>query len=373
MNMKEISGGTLNFYGFDKKYPFDISDIISLSEGYLEDNKDDIGIVNQIIESLENDGTLPFSYTPQEDEYLRNNSRNIWIKYLVYRFKFRNYPKRKIISTFPVYLLIEPVSSCNLRCVMCFQIDRTFNSKQYMGKMDFNLFKNVVDQAVEGGVQAVTLGSRGEPLLHNKIVEMLDYLSEKFIEIKIVTNATRLTTEISHAILRNKVNIITFSVDSEDKTIYEKIRVNGDFDRVLENIVNFNKICDSYPDVKIQRRISGVRLSGEQSKDKFYGFWKDKVDQVSMKNAFERWNTYENPVNINHNSPCYLIWERMYVWYDGTCNPCDSDYKSFLSYGNINENTIKQIWNGDAINRLRNDHLTNKRNRHVPCDRCGVS
>ena len=63
----------------------------------------------------------------------------------------------------------------------------------------------------------------------------------------------------------------------------------------------------------------------------------------------------------------------MYVWFDGKVNPCDADYKSYLSYGNVKDNTIKEIWDGEKLKKLRDQHLSNSRNKIVPCDRCGTS
>ena len=34
----------------------------------------------------------------------------------------------------------------------------------------------------------------------------------------------------------------------------------------------------------------------------------------------------------------------MYVWFDGKCNPCDADYKSYLSYGDVSKNSIKEVF-----------------------------
>ena len=62
----------------------------------------------------------------------------------------------------------------------------------------------------------------------------------------------------------------------------------------------------------------------------------------------------------------------MYIWFDGKTNPCDADYKSYLSFGNVKNDTIKNVWNSHKINTLRNDHLNKKRKKVVPCDRCGV-
>ena len=44
----------------------------------------------------------------------------------------------------------------------------------------------------------------------------------------------------------------------------------------------------------------------------------------------EKWNTYENDLHPELNKPCELLWNRMYIWFDGKANPCDSDYKSYL-------------------------------------------
>ena len=87
--------------------------------------------------------------TPQEIYFLNNNLENVWTDYLIFRYKFKIYPKQKIVSTFPIYLLIEPISACNLRCIMCFQIDDSFNStNEFMGHMDIKLFVRLVLKCV---------------------------------------------------------------------------------------------------------------------------------------------------------------------------------------------------------------------------------
>ena len=40
---------------------------------------------------------------------------------------------------------------------------------------------------------------------------------------------------------------------------------------------------------------------------------------------------------MNH---CSHLWERLYVWHDGVINPCDEDYKSYLTPGNFNQISI---------------------------------
>ena len=83
-------------------------------------------------------------------------------------------------------------------------------------------------------------------------------------------------------------------------------------------------------------------------------------------------NTYHNPLEIGAESPCQYLWERMYVWFDGKCNPCDADYKSELELGNIQKSSLKQVWNSQKFSDIRNKHLKNQRSMCYPCDRCPI-
>ena len=97
-----------------------------------------------------------------------------------------------------------------------------------------------------------------------------------------------------------------------------------------------------------------------------------RCDHVTASFPLERWNTYENSVKSELKDPCEYLWDRMYVWFDGKVNPCDADYKSYLSYGNAKEYNLKEIWNSKIISKLRNAHINKKRTEINPCDRCGV-
>ena len=62
----------------------------------------------------------------------------------------------------------------------------------------------------------------------------------------------------------------------------------------------------------------------------------------------------------------------MFIWWDGTTNPCDVDYKSKLSVGKFPQKTISELWNSDLYKNYRNLHLDNKRSNLNPCSSCSV-
>lgn len=338
----------------------------------LINNSQDKDILKQIINNfLKNDYSM---ITSHEIQYLNSHSSDIWSAYLIFRYKFKYFPTNHIVSDFPNYVLIEPVSACNLRCIMCYQIDETFNSSnEFMGVMDFELFKKVIDQAYAGGTNAITLASRGEPTLHPKLGDMLEYCKDKFFELKINTNATKLNEKLIHQILKSSVTDIVFSVDSYQKNEYESIRVKGVFENVVNNIKLFKTIKDQhYPNSICATRVSGVKVRKEQDPIQFKNFWESYVDHVVMVEMENRWDTYHNPTDIAGTAPCEYLWERLYVWYDGICNPCDIDYKSELSVGSVIENSLREIWNGSKFNEIREKHLSGNRHTCYPCDRCPI-
>jgi pyruvate-formate lyase-activating enzyme len=313
-----------------------------------------------------------FSVTPHEYAWLKRHDDNRWLDYLIYRYKFKMYPTQKKLSDFPVHLLIEPTPVCNLRCIMCFQVDKTFSSnREYVGMMSWGLFTRLVDQAADHGCHAITLASRGEPTLHKRFGEMLLYIHDKgILDVKINTNATRLTEKLCHDILSANVATVTLSVDATNKETYEQIRVRGKFDRVLDNIKLFNRLRAShYPHSETSTRISGVAVKDTQSPEEMRRFWSDYVDQVSVRQEIPRWDSYGN-MPFARKSVCKLLYERIYVWYDGVCNPCDFDYKSYLAVGDATKESISDIWLGERYQKLRDAHENGRRPGVVPCDRC---
>jgi MoaA/NifB/PqqE/SkfB family radical SAM enzyme len=93
-----------------------------------------------------------------------------------------------------------------------------------MGSMSLDLFREVIDEA-EGKCEAVTLASRGEPLMCRDIDKMLDYMKGKFLASKINTNAWFLDENKAHALLAANLGTIVFSVDAAEEPLYSQMRV----------------------------------------------------------------------------------------------------------------------------------------------------
>lgn len=295
------------------------------------------------------------------------------LSYVVHRYRYEVFPKLKEIDDYPPCLQIEPSSICNFRCVFCFETDTSFTNKKngFMGRMKLDLFKKIIDQA-EGNVEFLTLASRGEPLLCPDFDKMLYYTKDKFLNLKINTNASKLDEKKCHAILSSGVKTIVFSADAADEKLYAKLRVNGKLSQVLKNIERFKKIRETeYKDNKIISRVSGVKFTDEQNEEEMYKLWNGLVDQVVFVNYNPWENTYEKAPN-SIDKACSDLWRRMFIWWDGTTNPCDVDYKSSLTPGNFKNTSITALWKSEKYNFLREKHNSKSRQEISPCKSCTV-
>jgi radical SAM protein with 4Fe4S-binding SPASM domain len=251
--------------------------------------------------------------------------------------------------------------------------DPSFNNKKhgYMGTMSLDLFKEIIDQA-EGNIEFISLASRGEPMACKDIDKMLEYTTGKFLNLKINTNASLLDEKKIHSILKGGVKTLVFSVDAADEKLYSELRVNGKLKTILKNIELFNKIkSKDYRKSKIITRVSGVKFSKKQNFEEMLSFWSNLVDQV----AFVEYNSWENSYDKQENEitkPCSDLWRRMFVWWDGIVNPCDVDYKSFLSTGSILQTSIKDSWLSKNYQKLRSEHTQEKRKNLNPCKSCNT-
>ena len=299
--------------------------------------------------------------------------------YLIYRYKFKEYPLKHKLADFPLVLAIEASSKCNLRCKMCFQSSETFkDSNQNNSIMSMELYNKIMNELDENNLYSIVFASRGEPLLNPNIREMIKIAKDKnVLDIKLNTNAVLLNENFARELLQSGLDLIVFSIDSIIPEHYKAIR-GVELSTVLKNIDSFLKIKNNeFPNSKLKTRVSMVitnkykkELDNEVVKAKEY--WLSKVDELAIKSENDFIHIYDNQeYPENQLNVCNLLWERLYVWSNGDVNPCDIDHLSTLKLGNLNEgDTIKEIWNSQKMNKLREEHLNNRSNIKCVCKNC---
>ncbi|HEY7060972.1 MAG TPA: radical SAM protein [Chloroflexota bacterium] len=135
----------------------------------------------------------------------------------------------------PNYLQIEPVGQCNLRCQMCpIQFRRDGPPHGPLAFMPFEDFTRVVDEFA--ALDLLHLHGLGEPMMHPRFFEMVDYAAGKGIRVTTNSNLTLLNRPRAERCAASGLDTLFVSIDGATPATYERIRVRSRFDRVLRNL-----------------------------------------------------------------------------------------------------------------------------------------
>ena len=305
------------------------------------------------------------------------NLRNLWNKGYSY-----NYGQIQVKS-FPS-IRIEPTNACMMNCKMC---PRRY-MKRKVGFMNIQFFEKILSQ-LKFRNQSVTLHHIGDPLLHPEIGEMIKIAHKYGFRAGFSTNPISLTDKNIGIILKNHLDFILISLDGATKATLEKIRgKNANYEKSIQNLNNF--IAEKVRR-KLKKPITTVSIilmkETEKETEKEIADFKMKwnvqgVDDVLVKH-FIRWEGTMKEINKlakdtqlvkSHDKeqdfPCFWPWNKIVVYWDGRVVPCccDSDAKSVL--GDLNKQTLAEIWNGPKMKQFRKEVIKNRFPKGHICESC---
>ena len=287
--------------------------------------------------------------------------------FIEYRTKWKTWHENKFVGNFPLFIDVEVTNHCNLKCPFC--IKTITNKKIKKGFMLWDVFKKIVDEGTKNGLYGIKLNIRGEPLLHSKIIDFVDYAKQKgLIDVYFNTNATFLTADISEKLVDVGLDRISVSFEGTTKEVYEKNRVGANYEKTVANILRLKQIRDLKAAENPKIRVQMVNLPGLDC-DEYKRFWKDKVDEVAcLKHQDKSIKTRKTASNWQ----CTYLWRRCSVLWDGTilfCGCNRDDYGSIES-GNIKNIDIKSVWNSDKVNNVRSLHEKGQAHKISVCNKC---
>lgn len=279
---------------------------------------------------------------------------------------------------FPMYYEIETVNACNAACRMC-----TVNKWQKNGNpfMSDTLFKKMADELIEYKhiIRTVNLSRDGEPLLDRKLEEKISYLKKGGIKhITFSTNASLLTERRALSLLTSGLDEIMFSIDGLKKETFEKIRAGLNFEKIINNVIQFIKLRDSIAStlkIRVRMVMQQENLSEVEEWGRYWRGFLQKQDSVHAKNIHSWGNQLENYLPVKETgkltNPCTSPFSTMVIRYNGDITICPLDFDFKFINGNINEQDIKDIWqNGIYFKKFRELHLQGMRDEFGLCKGC---
>lgn len=274
---------------------------------------------------------------------------------------------------FPELISLEVSSICNLSCIHCPPQLRQFkDERRKHTHISFDLFCRMMDEIDKYGNRRIALHKDGEPLLHPQIAGILKRVKQNRRHIVyLTTNAHFLTKEISDEILRNKIDVINFSIGAASDDFYKKVR-GKNYPQVIENIQYFLKAAseNSFKPKVIAQIINLPELEGMNEEiERFKEMWKSFNVEVSVWDKLS-WGVFDDNAKFGYRYPCYSLWDSFYVNSNGVVTACCMDWKQELVLGHADESTIAEMWKGELLKNLRMSHLSKQNELPGACVEC---
>lgn len=294
------------------------------------------------------------------------------------KYIFNQYYKNKLIDIpFPPEVWIENTNCCNAKCIMC---PRDKHTRQ-LGFMDFSLFEKLIKEIArfKDAVKRVHLHNYGEPLLDKELARRIKLAKDYGVRhAYFVTNASLLTQEISKEIIEADLDEFKISFYGTDKDTYNNTMQGLNFDKTIQNVNDFLRIRKelgkSNPRVIIQYL---PQTENKAKTDEFISIFSQLIDNSigDSLNVFSLHNFGDG--RIYHKADkivgiCSYPWRTMVILHDGRVVICCLDYNGAQVVGDVNKNSIKEIWSSAEYRKIRYDFRRLRYQEYPVCMKCDI-
>ena len=297
---------------------------------------------------------------------------------------------------------VQTVSGCNGNCVFC---PSSYSwMKKHPGKMSDEDYVLVLERIKE--VQPNFDGQfcpylMNEPTLDEKLIERIELAFEYFpkCNIEVSTNAMKLTPKLTEQLVevitkndKSRKSHVWISHHAIDKETYETLMRRQNYAQTLNNIIEYLMINDGQ--IITILRGSGASIDGSLvyfTEEDYHEYWvkifkennlnpanvkldyyqfHNRAGEVKMK-EWEAANSFYRAIDKYHSFSCWRFISGLHVLYNLDVLPCCMLYSCKPVWGNLREQSIKEIWNGEKRKDFV-DKATGLKpsDPDFPCKRC---
>ena len=380
----------------------------------MEIRKREDGIKSQFTKNrlIFDESTYHYSAEEKEREFIRSQfpSEDEMRRYQEYRKEWHQRSDEMDPGPFPLAVICELVSVCNLTCEMCYtrtpEFQKTIVGTQRM--LPWDIVVNIIDECAEIGVCSMLFSWRGESTLYRSkgldgelhdFADVLAYARYKgILEITSLTNGRVLDDRLIEKIVKAQPSWLSFSIDGFGDD-YGKIRKSlkmekdkSPFDIVVDNIKKMVEIRETFGFSRPQIRTNTIYPPISNDPENYRIFMESIGVGLVTINEMLDYRMAELPEEaVMDDWFCQYPFQRLVVSANGMIMPCPGAHNEDeevllgryigISHKNIvvegvtktiecPEITLKQAWESDKVNHIREVHQGGKRKEIQVCKHC---
>jgi radical SAM protein with 4Fe4S-binding SPASM domain len=309
-------------------------------------------------------------------------------------------------AALPSFLQIEPVGQCNLRCKMCpiqFRSDGRGGPPAFI---DVGAFERLLAQF--DGLEELHLQGLGEPFMHPRFFDMVEFAVRRGIRVSTNTNMTLMNEAQAARCVRSGLHDLHVSLDGATPESYEAIRLRARFHKVLRNLrrlvaakaaagsalphvrlvavvmrmnlgqlpglvrlakaegaesLSVQQLCHDFGEASLPARYKPMRafidqqsLLGEDRAraDAVFAAARAEAARLGLPLRLPRLDPQQHPPDLPGRQRCDWPWRGAYLSYDGQAMPCCMvATPDRIQFGNMAREGVAAVWNNAAYDAFR--------------------
>ena len=267
-------------------------------------------------------------------------------------------------------LQLETTSTCNAACSWCVYP----TSKRWGGLMSMDLFRKIIDESTRiPQINKYILHGLGEPLLDPKLQDRIWYVSQvrPRAAVQIYTNGVYLTPENFDNLRGAGLTSVVISLNAVRPEQHEAIMgLKGKFEEVCGNIEGAIK-NQGETHIAVHAVVNGDQFTNRDVIG-FYQRWGETGYGGHGKCITEGNWAGDNRTTrtFKPNEACHRALDSIYVLYDGRVTTCCFDPDGKQVFGNLSQETIRQVYNSGDYMKFREAHHDDRADEYDICRGC---
>lgn len=243
------------------------------------------------------------------------------------------------------------------------------------GRMDRALAERLLAQAAEHDDVRVTLGGRGDPLLHPDILALVR--SSRAFALNIQTQATALDEACARGLIDAPVDVVSVCLDAVSGPAWSAIKQPDVYDLVARQLEQFLTLRTQAGRTRPYLVVEFTRArENEADLEPFYERWHERADEVVIRDydpcCGERADLSPMHLFPPRRSLCRRLTSKLTIRSDGAVVLCDEDRHARSVLGHAGRESLDSIWNGAALQAVRAAHLEGRYDANPLCGACTV-
>jgi MoaA/NifB/PqqE/SkfB family radical SAM enzyme len=263
-------------------------------------------------------------------------------------------------------------------------------------------FKKYFDPLAENLFEAY-MHNWGESMLNKEVFSMIRHAQDSNVGTNLSSNFVRVTSDDMDCLLDSGLEYLVISLDGTSPDTYSQYRINGDYDKVIENLTTFihrrNARKQKTPVIEWQfivMKQNEHQIAEAEVLAKKIGVDLLRFIPVGMpyefknrKETADKWypSSLQGRVESDHSeqqfgqankpSPCFYLYRSMVVNADGGVSPCCVVYRKnrdFADLSTMDTIAVNTVWNNEKYRSARSlfsgEEVPSR--RATVCDGCDL-